>query len=307
MNEYWNFKNGTITNYSNEEILEIFKKSNLGSSIFLTVQQLKYLDNNLSILNKEKLKRCIIFLYMNSPTELSYEEYKYFYNKYKLYHLFVTGFSKMYGTHDEEYKKTDDIDPKIMLEYLKNLNDLIINLPSYSNINIEENVKTICILENRIVNKVCFDINTSYLKHTKKNDHLFYVPNEIIGLVDKKAVCRGYARIFRDACSMLGYEVICINGFDKNKNGHEWNQIKIGDNWFNCDITYDINNILSNMVPIFLLTDDKEFYATYQTSTGEYISHSDYLSDIDKKVSNTTIPRETINSYIFEENKKKKR
>ena len=62
MNEYWNFKNGTITNYLDEEILEIFKKSNLGSSIFLTVQQLKYLDNNLSILNKEKLKRCIIFL-----------------------------------------------------------------------------------------------------------------------------------------------------------------------------------------------------------------------------------------------------
>ena len=58
MNEYWNFVNGNIIEYSTEELIEIIKKNNIGDGLYLTVEQLKKIDDKAGLIIKEKIRHC---------------------------------------------------------------------------------------------------------------------------------------------------------------------------------------------------------------------------------------------------------
>ena len=308
MNEYWNFVDCNIVERSTEEIVELIKKINIGESVYLTVPQLKKLEDILNIIDREKLRHCSIFLYLNCPTELTYTEYKYFHSKYNLYHIFVKGFSKAQGIYDKSYNKADNVDPNIMLIYLKKLNELTRGLPKYSTTSFEDNVKTICVLYNRIIQKVFFDVNPAIFETLNRCKHKYYVPNEIKGLIDEKAVCRGYAGIFRDTCTILGFNVINIHGFDESKTmGHEWNQIKILENWYDCDLMWDRYCIINKLVPVFLLSSDIECYNHYMSTDGFSISHSTYLNNCNtsRNKANSSVSRKMISSFLYIEEEKK--
>ena len=308
MNLIREFTSGNLPN--NTDMEEIIKDIRSCKSVYITVPQLRNLDNSLNAIDKLKLRRSTIFLYMAFPTEMSYEEYKKLQNKYGFYHLFVQGFSKM--RLDENYFDSSDIDADIMTIYLKKLTELTQDLPTYSDDNLETGIKTVCILTNRIIENYLYDISTivATVAQNANCKQRFSVPNEVIGIIDKKCVCRGLAGIFRDACRILGYDVTNVNGLSETNSGHEWNQIRLGEDWYNCDLTMDRNNILNKMVPVFLLTSDEDFYRDdYITDIGDSVpSHSSYLDikNSKKHIANKTIPRELVYTYLYEEEKKKK-
>jgi transglutaminase/protease-like cytokinesis protein 3 len=62
-----------------------------------------------------------------------------------------------------------------------------------------------------------------------------------------KAVCAGYSSVFMELCRLANLECKSITGWAKKKQSigkplgktdHEWNAIKIGDDWFLCDVTW---------------------------------------------------------------------
>ncbi|MBQ8299061.1 MAG: hypothetical protein IJX99_04215 [Clostridia bacterium] len=61
------------------------------------------------------------------------------------------------------------------------------------------------------------------------------------GLLDGKCICAGYSEILKNALSCVNIESITVGGNQKGegKAGHAWNQVRIGDNWLNCDLTND--------------------------------------------------------------------
>ena len=65
-------------------------------------------------------------------------------------------------------------------------------------------------------------------------------------LVNKSAVCEGYARAMQLLCNTQGIDCHIVYGSAKNENGkyigHMWNQIKIDGKYYNLDVTVDHTN-----------------------------------------------------------------
>ena len=90
---------------------------------------------------------------------------------------------------------------------------------------------------------------------------------------NRKALCGGYAKLFRLLANTARFEVKIITGQAYGVSGtteaHEWNRIKIGDNWYNVDVTMDdpvststkINNLRYN----YLLVPDSAISSTHFT------------------------------------------
>jgi transglutaminase-like putative cysteine protease len=61
-------------------------------------------------------------------------------------------------------------------------------------------------------------------------------------LVDKKAVCDGYATAMQYLLTKLGIECRIVYGDDRDGNpqGHAWNIVKVDGNYYHLDVTWDI-------------------------------------------------------------------
>lgn len=84
-----------------------------------------------------------------------------------------------------------------------------------------------------------------------------------LGLLDnKKAVCQGFAGLFRLMCIQAGIETESIMGMATSGPGktdfqtHMWNRSKIGSKWYYTDVTYNEGTGTNK----FLLLSEKSFY-----------------------------------------------
>lgn len=81
-------------------------------------------------------------------------------------------------------------------------------------------------------------------------------------ILEKKAVCQGYTDLLAFCLESIGIENIIVKGRNKFEKeiSHEWNQVKINGNWYNCDITNDAPNIQQNRKTDYFLVSDKEMF-----------------------------------------------
>lgn len=62
------------------------------------------------------------------------------------------------------------------------------------------------------------------------------------GLVNRTAICLGYATTFQLLCDLAGVECITVVGAAFNSTGdHGWNMVRLGGNWYCVDATWDAN------------------------------------------------------------------
>lgn len=66
-------------------------------------------------------------------------------------------------------------------------------------------------------------------------------------VVNGQAVCEGYAKAFMYFAQKLGYQCICSVGV-ANLEDHMWNMVKIGNAWYNVDVTWDDPDDTKNIV-----------------------------------------------------------
>lgn len=87
-------------------------------------------------------------------------------------------------------------------------------------------------------------------------------------IADKRAVCAGYAQAFEFLAEQIGLECYNVTG-NTSAGSHAWNKVKICENWFWVDTTWD--NSLSGTVNFshaYCLLNDSEF------KTGDHQSDS---------------------------------
>ena len=88
-----------------------------------------------------------------------------------------------------------------------------------------------------IVNNTSYKYNESGLPDDSPSSH------NILGIVlNNSAVCEGYTKIFQLLCHINNIECVLSTGTGKTKKGdenHAWNIIKIDDNWYFIDVTWD--------------------------------------------------------------------
>lgn len=56
-------------------------------------------------------------------------------------------------------------------------------------------------------------------------------------LVQKKALCEGYAKAYSYLCNLAGIENVIVTG--QANVPHMWNMVKLGGNWYHVDVTWD--------------------------------------------------------------------
>lgn len=66
-------------------------------------------------------------------------------------------------------------------------------------------------------------------------------------IVNGQAVCEGYAKAFMYLAQKLGYQCICSVG-EANLEDHMWNMVKIGNAWYNVDVTWDDPDDTKNII-----------------------------------------------------------
>lgn len=93
--------------------------------------------------------------------------------------------------------------------------------------------KNIKIIHDYIVSNTKYDQN-----YESKNTYNIYG-----ALIDHKCVCEGYAKVLKYFANAAGISCEIIKGIATNSEGitekHAWNCIKLNDNWYYMDITWD--------------------------------------------------------------------
>ena len=88
-------------------------------------------------------------------------------------------------------------------------------------------------------------------------------------LCTNKTVCAGYAQTFEMMCNGTGIDTVAVTSFD-----HEWNKIKLENNWYNVDCTWDDNGSDNVGYTYFLRNDD--YYDTSSSYSKKHHAEESY-------------------------------
>ena len=82
-------------------------------------------------------------------------------------------------------------------------------------------------------------------------------------LVEGEANCEGYAKAFELLASELGLKSVLITGTTESGENHAWNQVKVGMNWYNIDVTWADTDGIGETRKMYFLCDDTTFERTH--------------------------------------------
>lgn len=94
-------------------------------------------------------------------------------------------------------------------------------------------------------------------------------------LVNRKTVCEGYAKAFKYILDSLNIECILVSGTATNSSGktesHMWNYVKLNNNWYGVDVTWDDPIIIggsskNNIRHDYFLKGKNTFITSHSTS-----------------------------------------
>ena len=99
-------------------------------------------------------------------------------------------------------------------------------------------------------------------RYLEESDNTKYESTAYGCLVEGVANCEGYAKAFDLLAADLGLQSLLITGETNDGKNHAWNQVKINDNWYNIDVTWDDKND-GEIRWIYFLCDDDIFSRTH--------------------------------------------
>lgn len=143
-----------------------------------------------------------------------------------------------------------------------------------SKLYVDENLDKMSIdlqLATQIIDKIANRIEYDF-EATKKSRSSNESKNAsgLVGLLTGKSICKGYSEILRNVLSCVNIDSAVIDGVALDENGdHTWNQVKIGDFWFNVDLTFARNNICEGKPSGDLFMSDIAFYGERRKVTFE--------------------------------------
>lgn len=134
-----------------------------------------------------------------------------------------------------------------------------------------------------IIDNCEYDYDSANSKTVKDN-----AGNAYGVLIDGKAVCEGYSRAFQLLCKKLGLECVNIFGTSDDEN-HMWNCIKIEDEWYQIDVTWDDAEDEQKKIAqyMFFNLDDEKMYKDHQAG------------DLYENISDKEFKNLTTNCNIF--------
>ncbi len=148
-------------------------------------------------------------------------------------------------------------------------------------------------VNNYLVENCSYDDKATETENVVKNE------NDAYGaLIDKTAVCEGYARAFQLLCNKLGIECVTISGIADNEN-HAWNCAKIDGDWYQVDTTWNDTDGKDTITEndYFNLTDEQMY--TDHTASVLYKDCTEEEYDSSVYWCNNFVPECTATRYNY--------
>lgn len=79
-----------------------------------------------------------------------------------------------------------------------------------------------------------YNVNDGSAKSSDMHYHMAYS-----AIVEKKGVCAAYTNAFTYCMQKLGIQCTMLGGTTWNGGGHCWNLLKVGGDWYECDVYWD--------------------------------------------------------------------
>lgn len=120
--------------------------------------------------------------------------------------------------------------------------------------------------------------------------------SNIKGIITGKVICGGYSTIIRNLLSCVGIECRTILGITSSGEKHAWNQIKIGDTWYNVDVTQALEEIRKGECSGQIFMSDDAFFGDYRkvvfnkgkVSNGESIETEAIIGGHERAIDNNS-------------------
>ena len=220
---------------------EQMKKREQTCVVYLRAEE--YSDSLHSSIFNEAIK------HTGNPTEGDYLKWVYGGYKVTINSITSNGYSYLTFTYNMNYYTTAQQEAKLDSEVTKLLNKL--NLYSASD------YEKICGIYDYICANIVYDYDnlsdTSYkLKYTA-----------YAALINKKAVCQGYALLLYRLALSLGVDCRLVSGLG-NGGAHGWNIVKLGDYYYCLDATWDA------------IRDPYEFFLKCEANFGDHHPEDDW-------------------------------
>ncbi len=98
----------------------------------------------------------------------------------------------------------------------------------------------------------------SYTVDYYKVDYKPWQTNAFTALIDKKGICYSFVDAYNYLLRQVGVEAWLVKGYRKSdKAAHGWSLIKVGDDYYHCDPTWEYNNCDGVGFNYFAMTDDR--------------------------------------------------
>lgn len=114
----------------------------------------------------------------------------------------------------------------------------------------------------------------NFLK-SETNSYMEDATNAYGALVEREALCQGYASAFQLLSHMAGLHVKTVSGYLNGNIPHAWNVIELDGNWYQVDCSNNKNTIF---VPFYLYNGDLEF-----AENNGYVFGRDFLIDEERE------------------------
>ena len=98
-------------------------------------------------------------------------------------------------------------------------------------------------------------------------------------LVDGKANCEGYSKAFNLLAAELGLQSVLITGTSESGENHAWNQVCIGADWYNIDVTWADTDVYGEIRKEYILRPDNDFYQSHNPDKELFTPHVCYKDD----------------------------
>ena len=169
-------------------------------------------------------------------------------------------------------------------------------------------------LENKVVEiadkfRHLSDVDKIMALHDYLIDYIEYADTHIVrraygALIEKKAVCQGYAQAFQKILSNLNIEGHTVIGWNISSEPvlHEWNRVKLDGKWYYIDLTWDDTPWVSHRNYKYFLINTpmlgKDHQKWYSLAGGAEVDGSEYLYYAYKKYGILANTREDLENIV---------
>ncbi len=114
-------------------------------------------------------------------------------------------------------------------------------------------------------------IHDYMVENISYDSSLDYIFNAYDALIGHRAICGGYAEVFKTFMDMIGVECITVSGTAGGEN-HMWNMIQLDGEWYHVDVTWDdpVGNSDGSIYHVYFNIDDSAMEVDHQWDRDKY-------------------------------------